>query len=268
MSQLPQSTVILAVTALLLLILPLPLVILWRRRTKAAWLPLVLGAAGFLLFARVLELGVHMLCIVGDNPVSRTILGSTPLFVLYGVMMAGIFEECGRFLFLRFALKRHRTREDFIMYGIGHGGMEVWSVSLMSIVSLLVIDVLLLTMGTQGASRLLDPAGSGALEPTLEAATGFGALDGAICVLERVLCMAVHISLTVVVGFGVRTGKSRLYLPLAVLAHAGLDIFPALYQRGAVSAPASEAWLLIWTVLLGAWALRLYRGLTTSPSGC
>lgn len=263
MNQLPQSIIILAATSLLLLILPAPFVIIWRRRTKASWLSLFLGAAGFLLFARVLELGVHMVCIVSDNPISRTILGSTPLFVLYGAMMAGIFEEFGRYVFLRFAMKKRRTREDFVMYGIGHGGMEVWSVSLMSMASLLVIDVLLLALGAQGAEKLLDPAGTGTLGPTLEAAAGFGVAGGVVSVLERLICMVVHISLTVLVGYGVSEGKSRLYLPLAILAHAGVDVFAALYQRGAVGMWITECWLAAWAVLLGAWAFRLYRKLDT-----
>lgn len=121
MTSLPQATVVLAVTSLILLVLPVICVLLWRRRSGAAWVSMVWGAAGFLLFARVLELGVHMVCIISDNPVSRAILGSTPLFVLYGAMMAGIFEECGRYIFLRSVMRKHRTREDLVMYGIGHG---------------------------------------------------------------------------------------------------------------------------------------------------
>lgn len=265
MNQLPQAILTLSVTSLVLFALPIICTAIWKRRTKTGWLPLFLGAAGFMLFARVLELGVHMVCIVSDNPISRTILGSTPLFVLYGALMAGIFEECGRYVFLRFAMKKHRTMEDYVLYGIGHGGIEVWAVSLLSLVNLLVVDALLLTMGTEGVTRLLDPADTGTLGPVLEAAAGFGVADGAISVLERVLCMSVHISLTVVVGYGVSAGRSRVYLPLAILAHAGLDVFPALYQRGAVNVVVSEVWLLAWTVLLAVWAAKLCKKLSTSP---
>lgn len=266
MQSLPSAIITLSVTSLVLFVLPIICTILWKRRSKAAWLSLFLGAAGFMLFARVLELGVHMVCIINDNPVSRTILGSTPLFVLYGALMAGIFEECGRYVFLRFCMKKHRTREDYVMYGIGHGGIEVWSVSLMSLVSLLVIDVLLLTQGREGAEQLLDPAGTGALAATLDAAAGFGISSGLVSVLERILCMSVHISLTLLVGYGVSTGKSRLYLPLAILAHALVDVFAALSQRGVVGPMVTEAWLLVWAVALGVWAVKLYKRLSTSPA--
>lgn len=266
MQSLPSATITLSVTCLCLFVLPVVCTVLWKRRTKAAWLPLFLGAAGFMLFARVLELGVHMVCIVSDNPVSRTILGSTPLFVLYGALMAGIFEECGRYVFLRLAMKKHRTREDYVMYGIGHGGIEVWAVVLLSMASLLVIDVLMLIQGREEAQKLLDPSGAAGLAATLDAAAAFSVTNGALSVLERVLCMSVHISLTLLVGYGVSTGKSRLYLPLAILAHAMVDVFPALSQRGVVGPMVTEAWLLIWTALLGVWAARLYKRLSTSPA--
>lgn len=264
MQNLTAAIITLSVTSLCLFVLPIICALLWKRRGKTGWLPLFLGAAGFILSARVLELGVHMVCIVSDNPVSRTILGSTPLFVLYGALMAGIFEECGRYVFLRFCMKKHRTREDLVMYGIGHGGIEVWTVSLLSMISLLVIDVLLLIQGREGAERLLDPAGTGTLGPTIEAAAAFGLSSGAVSVFERVICMSVHISLTIVVGYGVVMGKSRLYLPLAILGHAIVDVFAALYQRGAVGAAVTEIWLLIWAVLLAVWAVKLYKRLGES----
>lgn len=266
MTNLPQATIVLAVTSLILLVLPVICVLLWRRRSGAAWVSMVWGAAGFLLFARVLELGVHMVCIISDNPVSRAILGSTPLFVLYGAMMAGIFEECGRYIFLRSVMRKHRTREDLVMYGIGHGGIEVWTI-LMAFVSYLVIDVLLLTQGREAALGLLDPAGTGQVEAALEAAAGFGVPQGVLNVAERLMAMSAHVSLTLVVGYGVIRGESRVYLPLAILCHAGLDVFAALYQRGAVSLLLAEGWVLIWAVALAVWAVRLYRKLRTSPEG-
>ena len=265
MKDLPQAVIALSVTSLLLFLLPIPAAIFWRKRTGAGWLPLFLGAAGFMLFARVLELGVHMVCIVSDNPISRTIVGSTPLYVLYGASMAGIFEECGRYVFLRFTMKKHRAPRDYVMYGIGHGGIEVWTI-LMGIVSCLVIAVLMLAQGPEAAEKLLDPLGTGAVGPAMEAAVSFGPMMGLLNIVERILAMSAHISLTLVVGYGVSKGKSRLYMPLAVLAHAVFDLVPAMYQRGAVSMLLCEGWVLLGAALLAFWAVRLYKRLSTSPA--
>lgn len=70
--------------------------------------------------------------------------------------------------------------------------------------------------------------------------------------------MAAHIFLTVVVAYGIMKGQKK-YLPLAILAHAIADVFPALYQRGAVSMLAMEVWLWFWAVLLVIWARKLYK---------
>ena len=46
-----------------------------------------------------------MVCIVTDNPISRFINGNTIAYVLYGIIMAGVFEECGRYIVLKYMVK-------------------------------------------------------------------------------------------------------------------------------------------------------------------
>ena len=75
-----------------------------KQQTKIGYL--IAGAVGFIVSARVLELGVHLVCIVADNPVSRFSNGNTIAFVLYGIIMAGVFEECGRHIVLKYIMKR------------------------------------------------------------------------------------------------------------------------------------------------------------------
>jgi uncharacterized membrane protein YhfC len=46
---------------------------------------------------------------------------------LYGglaALLAGVFEETGRFLAFKFLLKKRTGRKTAISYGIGHGGFE------------------------------------------------------------------------------------------------------------------------------------------------
>lgn len=47
-------------------------------------------------------------------------------------MLAGIFDECGRYVVIKILMKKNKTRGN----GIGHGGIKVWAVTLMSIVGL------------------------------------------------------------------------------------------------------------------------------------
>lgn len=265
-SSVPSSIINLSVTAVVLFLLPVACAVWWKKRCgKAVSLkPLLIGAAGFLVSVRVLELGVHMVCIVWDNPVSRFINGSTPAYVLYGACMAGIFEECGRYVVIKFLMKKNKTRENMVMYGIGHGGIEVWAISLMAVAGFLAVAVVIQGQGIENALPLLGVTGDvpenmvGSVAAAISSAANFGAVNGVLTVLERVGAMAVHVTLTVVVSYGITSGQRR-YLPLAILAHAGVDLFPGLYQRGVVPMLVTEVWLFVWAVLLAVWARKLYQ---------
>ena len=148
----------LIITVVFMIEIPVAFFLCWRKKhkgqTKNSWL--FAGAAGFIVSARVLELGVHYFCIIADDPVSRFINGNTAAFVLYGITMAGVFEECGRYVVLKYILKKNRSRENAVLYGIGHGGIEVLAVLLPNVVTFLVIAVLFAGDNTQDALRTLN----------------------------------------------------------------------------------------------------------------
>ena len=43
---------------------------------------------------------------------------------LYGGLMAGVFEETGRYVSFKWFLKKETRIQDGLSYGIGHGGIE------------------------------------------------------------------------------------------------------------------------------------------------
>ena len=265
-SHVQSSIVILPITAVVLFLLPIICVVWWKNRCgkSVSFVPMFIGAAGFLVSARVLELGVHMVCIVWNNPVSQFINGNILVYVLYGACMAGIFEECGRYVIIRFLMKTNKNRENMVMYGIGHGGIEVWAISLISIVSLLAVAIVLQGRGIEGALSFMGITSDipedmmGPVAIAITSAANFSTMNGVLTVLERVGAMAAHISLTVVVAYGI-VKKQKRYLPLAILTHAGVDLLPVLYQRGAVTMLATEIWLFLWAILLMIWAKKLYQ---------
>ena len=107
----------LIITIILMVALPVVFFLYWRKRhkqqTRISWL--IAGAVGFIVSARVLELGVHYFCILADNPVSRFINENTAAFVVYGITMAGVFAECGRHIVLTCILRKSRTRENAVL---------------------------------------------------------------------------------------------------------------------------------------------------------
>ena len=258
----------LIITVLLMIAIPVGCFLSWRgkhkQQTKISYL--IAGAIGFILSARVLELGVHYVCILADNPVSRFINGNTWAFVLYGIMMAGVFEECGRHIILKYILKKNRTRENAVLYGIGHGGIEILAVLLPTMILYLVIAILFSQGNVEEAMKQLkitEETAAAAL-PSVQAAAAFDYGMMAMNVVERLFAMSLHIGLTVIVYYGVISEKKG-FLPLAILLHMLMDTFPALYQRGVVPLWTVEVWGAFWAAATGFIAVRLYQKMKERP---
>ena len=257
-----SAVVSLTITVILMIAISVCFFICWRRKhkeqTKISWL--IAGAAGFVISAWMLEVGVHYFCIVADNPVSRFINGNTAAFVIYGITMAGIFEECGRLIILKYILKKDRTRENAVIYGIGHGGIEILTVLLPAMILYLAIAVMFSQGDTETALKTLNITEEtvAAALPSVQAAAAFDYAMMAMNVMERLLAMLIHIGLTVIVYYGVVNAK-KLCLPAAILLHMLADTFPALYQRGILPLWAVEMWAVFWTLMIMLIAAKLYK---------
>ena len=259
----------LIVTVALMIVIPVGFFIYWRGkhkpRTNIGYL--IAGAVGFIVSARMLELGAHYFCVIADNPVSRFINGHTAAFVLYGITMAGVFEECGRHVVLKYVMKKNRTPENAVLYGIGHGGIEILAVILPTIIMYLVVAVMFSRGSVEealSALKITEDTAAAAL-PSVQAAAAFDYGLAALNVVERLLAMLLHIGLTVIVYYGVLSARKG-YLPLAILLHMLMDTFAALYQRGAVPLWSVEVWGAAWTGVVAFIAVKCFRRLKTSSS--
>ena len=259
----------LIITVILMIAVPVVFFLCWRRKhkqqTKIGYL--IAGAIGFIVSARVLELGIHYFCIVSDNPVSRFINGNTIAFALYGTVMAGVFEECGRHIVLKYIMKKNRTPENAVLYGIGHGGIEILAVILPLIITYLVIAVMFSKGNVEEALtalKITEETAAAAL-PSVQAAAAFDYGMMAMNVLERLLAMLGHIGLTVIVFYGVHSAEKG-YLPLAILLHMLMDLFAALYQRCAAPLWSVEVWVAVWVMVILFLAVKLYRKMKGSSS--
>lgn len=152
----PALSIVLIITNMLLgIIIPVGLVVFFRKKYQASVKSFFVGCAVMLLFALVLEQMVHM--VVLGSGVGTAIRRSTWAYALYGALMAGLFEETGRFLAMRYVLKKeHGNAHNALMYGAGHGGFEMFVILSMGMVNNL-IYALMINMGqTQTLLASLD----------------------------------------------------------------------------------------------------------------
>ena len=153
-----------------------------------------------------------------------------------------------------------------MLYGIGHGGIEILAVLLPTMILYLVIAILFSQGNVEEAMKQLkitEETAASAL-PSVQAAAAFDYGMMTANVIERLFAMALHIGLTVIVYYGV-TSEKKGFLPLAILLHMLMDTFPALYQRGVVPLWSVEVWAAFWAAVTGFIAARLYRKMKERP---
>lgn len=101
--------------------LPIGLLIYLRNRTGARISAFLIGGATFFLSAMVLEQLLHAAVLAAAG---NALTGNIWLYALYGGLAAGLFEETGRYVAMKFCMKKQLTRQSALMYGAGHGGIE------------------------------------------------------------------------------------------------------------------------------------------------
>lgn len=244
-----STGMIAAMTLVLLLTVAVPLGVMillhWR---GGSWKSFLVGAGTFILFALVLEPVLHRL-VLGSGA-GAALQENIWLYGLYGGLMAGIFEETGRFLVFRYLLRHTSGRITALSYGIGHGGSEAFLLVGLTMAANL-------SLGLTYASGAALPAETAAMAETLIATPAWMFLWAGF---ERLTAMALHVSLSVLVCAAVRTGK-RLLFPAAVLLHAAVD-FAAVVSAAYLPVAATETLVLLLTVLAAVWAARCYRKLS------
>ena len=194
---------------------------------------ILIGAATFFVFALVLEALVHKLVLTGDR--GAAIQGNTLYYALYGGLMAGLFEETGRFLAMKFLLKKEPSEtKTAVAYGIGHGGMEVLLIFAMSMISLLTMSIMI-NLGLTDTLLAKTPEASQAQLTEqfdyLKTASAGTYLYG---LWERISALILHVGLSVLVWVAVRKGGKWLwFFPVAILLHALVDGLAVILSKSA-----------------------------------
>ena len=238
------TMIVMGLLAVLTAVVPLGVMLLLRRR-GGRWGAFWTGVGTFFLFALVLEAMFHQLVL--GSPLGAAIRGNIWLYALYGGLAAGIFEETARLVAFRMVLRSETEPVTALSYGLGHGGMEALLVVGTAMVNNLLMGALLLQGGQP-------PVELAAAAETLASTPAIMFLWSA---LERVSALVLHVSNAVLVFAAVRTGRWVLF-PAAILTHAGLN-FLAVVSGAYLPMAATEALILIFALLVGLWAVKIYR---------
>lgn len=191
------SILFMAVSAFVGLFIPIILAIFINKRYKASWLAILVGVFIFIVFQLLTR--IPLLKYIQKTYWYNYNLVVNPwlIYIMAGIS-AGIFEEVGRFIGMKYFLKNNQQWKNGIAYGIGHGGIE----------AVIFCGIPLIMTITNSLSTGIVPN-----EPSY-----LFLVSGA----ERIFAMIFHIGASLMVLYAIREKKFR-YVLYAILAHSILD---------------------------------------------
>lgn len=244
-----------AVSILLMIVMPVILAVLLRRRFNAPWFLFLVGSATF-IGSQIVHIPLNeWLADVGLLPASGSLAG-LPLWrtALILGLTAGLCEELARTVGYAL-LRRFRRFEHSLMLGIGHGGIEAMifggvqvAVSVTSLLSLQSVDLATFNLSADqmtALSRQLDILNS-------------SPLWAALPFMERCLAMVVHILLSLLVWQAFAQRKAW-YVPLAIGYHAAFDAIAVYVAQQTESVAIVYGVLLLLLVPGLFWLWRVWR---------
>ena len=255
------SILCMAVSALVSIVVPVALLIIFRKKYGAKIVPALVGAAAFVVFAMVMEQAMHMLVLKPGEDGSKWLSAYTLGYMVYGSLAAGVFEETGRFLSFKLLRKRYGGIRTALSYGVGHGGIEAILVGGTSMISTIAISV----MANAGSAALTEGPNAELAARQLQAIAGTPPAMFLIAGAERLFALTIHIALSVIVFYSVY-GERKIWLyPAAILLHALIDAPVALSQVGVLTnVLALEGLVLFCAVVLALLAVYTHHKLKSA----
>lgn len=236
-------------------ILPIAAIVIFKLKNKEVKLRYVfVGAVTFVVFALILEQILHLVML------PTVMKSSTLVYVLYGTLCAGVFEETGRFVAYKLFCKKENDPRASLMYGLGHGGVEAVILVGITFLSYAITAVTINMLGTDAVFATVPADQRETVEAQLDTLVQFNMSGALLNVVERILAIILHVSLSVVVFASIKMKGKLWFYPAAVVLHAIFDVPAALYQRGVItSLPLIEILLLAGDIVIVLIAVVIYK---------
>ena len=252
------SIVSMAVAAVVGIAIPILLAWWLVKKYQMRTTPILVGAGVFVVFALVLEPIVHQIVLKG--PSGPTILGNVWYYAIYGGVMAALFEESGRFLAMKFVLKKEPdTPLTGVSYGIGHGGTEILLIFGLTMISNLVVSAMINTGQADTLFANVPAEAKAQAEAQFAQLETMGAGAPFLGLWERISALILQLGLSLMVWTAVRRGGKWLWLfAAALMLHFVVDAVAVVLAKS-VAAWAVESIIFAMALAVGAIGYQLYR---------
>ena len=258
MNTVPSASITGMIVSLLLCVgTPVAICILLKRRTGAKLSDMLLGAVVFVIFAMFLE---QMLHLAMNALFGVKLTGNLWLSALYGGAAAAVFEEFGRLVAMKYFLGSQLKKENALMYGVGHGGVEALFIGGLTCVSNLATVSMINSGNLESALAGLDEAARATSMATISQLWTLPSYLFYMAGVERLIALTLQICLSYLVYRAVRYHRRSFFLA-AMGIHFAVDALGGLL-KDAVPVPALEAILAAIVIVTAIFTVRLYRAET------
>ena len=238
----------------------LPIVLYWRMRRPLALdrRDAIVGIAVFAFFAMIVERALNGY-VLGINETTAAWLAHPVAFVVYGAFVAGICEEVGRYVGMRYMQRRAVAPSTAaapegraLAYGLGHGGAEGWLVGVLTQLQWIVFAIFANRGELDAHLQNVPPDALVRIHLLL---ASLSLPTAALFALERTAALVFQVALSMLMWRGLRAGW-RWVLPVAIAAHALIDVPAALFQARLLPLVAVDGLYAIAALVLGVWLAR------------
>ncbi|MBQ4293819.1 MAG: YhfC family intramembrane metalloprotease [Lachnospiraceae bacterium] len=251
----PGTTIFAMIFSLVLALgAPVLAAVLMKLKANGKLICTLIGIAAFVVFALVLEQLCHILV---ARLAGESLMDNQVFYAVYGGLSAAVFEETGRFLAMKFLMRKNLTQENSIMYGIGHGGAESILLIIVSFLPNLMTSVMINNGGMQEALGAVDATVREETVQELSVLWTTPSAEFALAGIERVLSFVLQLCLSYLVYLAVRYKKPGYYF-LAMALHFTIDAL-TVPLRAVMSIYMAETIFLGYVLVIAFFTIRKYR---------
>lgn len=252
--------IVLLLQGLFSVALPVGALIFWKSKYRLNFRPFLMGIASFFIFALVGQQALHFV-VLDLNPAVGAFFEANPwLNALYVGLAAGFFEETARLMMFKKTLQQETERENAVLYGIGHGGVEC-IVALGLTVFANFFIALALNMGNMAeVMETMSPEEAAGMLETVKLINDIPMDSVIFSVIERICMFVLQLELSVLVFAAVRQNKLWLY-PVSIAAHAAVELLSTFYRTEVFGMWLTEVLIILYVALLMIPVVRIYRTL-------
>lgn len=212
------SIAFMMVSMLTCFLLPVILTIYFYKKQKISLMAVLIGVLVFLISQVAIR--IPLLTLLGRQTWYVGMSQNIYIIAIFLGLTAGLFEEVGRYIAMRFFMKKNLSWKNGVAFGIGHGGIEAIVLVGLTLLNYIVMSFMINSGIFDSMIAVQLPAETAnQIKTMLAEAPAINSLAGG---LERVMTMSLQIGFSVMVMYAVKF-KKPIFLLWAILAHTLVD---------------------------------------------